>query len=621
MPIFQSGQLNTTALIVPDLYIQIVPPSIRLLNGVPTNVVGVVGTATWGPVNSPVPIGAYDQYARVFGPLQARKYDMGTHVAVAALQGNAVQFRCVRASDGTDTAASGTVSATDAVIVVTVGGTAHTGDTLNLSITPPSPGVLVALTYALTASDTLQTAATALAALINTNAALLAFGYAADTSSAGAFKLHYPGTAPSTSASVTGGGATTTLTAGAPTTLSTTQITFAGKFTGSLGNNLRAVISAGSAASSFKVVLSLPGQVPETFDNVAGVGNLFWQALANAINKGNTAIRGPSQIVVASVGAGTSTPVAGTTTLAGGTDGVAALTSSNLVGVDSYPRTGMYALRGQGVSVAALADLDDKTTWANQVAFGLSAGIYFGLIGPAGEYTNIAQAVTDKGTYGIDSYDAKVLLGDWVYFDDTVNAQLRLVSPQAFFLGILGNQSPEQSSLNKQLYGVVGTQKSNSSQVYSSADLQVLAGAGIDAITNPIPAGQVFGFRMGRNSSSNAVIHGDNYTRMTNYLAATLNAGMGQYVGMLQSTKPNDETRREAKVTLDAFLQALYDQDMIDDFQVILDLSNNPPDRIALGYMQADVKVRYLAVVEYFIVNLEGGQSVNVVHSDVQLAA
>jgi hypothetical protein len=33
---------------------------------------------------------------------------------------------------------------------------------------------------------------------------------------------------------------------------------------------------------------------------------------------------------------------------------------------------------------------------------------------------------------------------------------------------------------------------------------------------------------------------------------------------------------------------------------------------VALGYMQADVKVIYLSVIEYFIVNLEGGQSVQI---------
>ena len=104
MPIVQQGSINTTALVVPDLYVQIVPPQNLVLNGVPTNVVGVVGTASWGPIAQPVIIATMADYARSFGPVIARQYDMGTQIATAVQQG-AQNFRCVRVSDGTDTAA------------------------------------------------------------------------------------------------------------------------------------------------------------------------------------------------------------------------------------------------------------------------------------------------------------------------------------------------------------------------------------------------------------------------------------------------------------------------------------------------------------------------------------
>ena len=105
MPIVQQGSINTTALVVPDLYVQIVPPQNLLLNGVPTNVMGVVGTAQWGPVGQAVICSNMADYARNFGAIQNRKYDMGTAVAVAVQQG-ASNFRCVRVSDGTDVAAT-----------------------------------------------------------------------------------------------------------------------------------------------------------------------------------------------------------------------------------------------------------------------------------------------------------------------------------------------------------------------------------------------------------------------------------------------------------------------------------------------------------------------------------
>ena len=89
---------------------------------------------------------------------------------------------------------------------------------------------------------------------------------------------------------------------------------------------------------------------------------------------------------------------------------------------------------------------------------------------------------------------------------------------------------------------------------------------------------------------------------------------MGQFIGKLQSP----QLRREAAAVLSAFLQGMADLGMIGNAEgttpyfVQIDDANNPPERVALGYMQADVKVQYLGVVEYFIVNVEGGQSVTI---------
>lgn len=613
MPIFQQGSLNTTALIVPDLYVQIVPPNLLLLNGVPSNVLGIIGAASWGPVNQPSVIGNAAQYQQFFGPVLPRKYDMGTTLALAVLQG-AQFFRCIRVTDGTDTASANAVSAIDAIRPVTIGGTAHTGDLLTLNVTP-SGGVLTAVTYAMLVTDTLNTGAAALAAAVNNNAYLATQGINADTPIAGVFNLHYNGTAPTVTGAVTGGGATTTMVVATATTLATTQITFTSIFTGSYGNNEIVNVTNGSQVNTWKVTVSMPGLVPETFDNIgAGMkGNQFWQAVASAINNGINGIRGPSKQLVATAGAGASLPVVAQYTLSGGTDGYNGIGTAQMIGVDTIPRSGMYAMRNQGISIAILSDVSDSVSWSTQVSFGLFEGIYMIMVGPPSDtIANATGPTGTKATAGIDSYAAKMMFGDWVYWFDPVNNLQRLVSPQGVVGGILSNLSPQNSSLNKQVFGLIGTQKSQTGLTYTAADLQAIAGAGWDLIANPIPAGSMFGGRLGRNSSSNAVVHGDNYTRMTNYIAATLNRGMGLFVGQLQSRRPNDKTRAAAKATLDAFMQALLDQGMIDDFLNVCDNSNNPADRIALGYMQADCQVVYLAVVEYFIVNLQGGQSVQI---------
>lgn len=499
--VVQLGQINTTALAVADLYVQIVPPQF-LLNGLPTNVCGFVGTATWGQVGAAQDVSGYGDYVRKFGSMQARKYDMGTQVATASLQGGQAVFKCVRVTDGTDTAAS-------------------------------------------------------VAVLTNC-------------------------------------------------------ITFTSKYTGTFGNGQTVSVGPGSAASSFKVVVNTPGLVSEVFDNITGSGNALWLAVAAAINSGQNALRGPSQTIVATAGVGTTAAATATYSLTGGTDGATTITGSVLVGTDTLPRKGMYAMRGLGISVAALCDCDDSTTWSTQVSFGLGEGVYMIGVTPSGD--TISNAVTTKTTAGIDSYAFKLMLGDWVYFLDTVNGVTRLVSPQGYVVGKLGNLTPSNSTLNKQIQGIVGTQKSYTQTPYAAADLQTLALAGIDVICNPAPGGNYFACRNGRNTSSNAAIHGDNYTRMTNYIAYTIAGGLGIFVGRLQT---KDE-RREAKVTLDSYFAGLQQQGLIgtpsgaDAWQVVLDDSNNPFNRVALGYQQADVKVTYLSVVEFFLVNIEGGQTVQI---------
>jgi phage tail sheath protein FI len=507
MPIFQQGSLNTTALVVPDLYVQIVPPQNLVLNGVPTNVLGVIGTASWGPVSQPVTVATMGDYAGSFGPIIARKYDMGTPVATAVQQG-AQNFRCVRVTDGSDTAAQ---------------------------VAVPN-----------------------------------------------------------------------------------TTFTFTALYTGSLGNQVVLALNPGSQANTWRLTIALPGLQPEGYDNIGGSGAAFWAALAAAVNQGQGPQRGPSQLVIASSGGAIAAPTSFSISLGAGTagsDGATGVTAGQLVGSDVPPRAGMYALRGQSCGIALLADADDATQWTTQAAFGLQEGIYMILTGPPGD--TIQNAVNVKAQSGLDDYSAKLMFGDWLWWSDQVNNVVRLVSPQGFAAGRLANLSPEQSSLNKQLYSVIGSQKSGTpgsgqTTSYSSADLSVLIGAGIDVISNPQPGGAFWGVRAGHNSSSDLAINGDNYTRLTNYIAETLAAGMGQFVGQLI----NAALFQQIRATQLAFLQNMLNQGILGStdgnlpFSVICDTSNNPASRTSLGYVQSDAQVQYQSINEKFIVNIEGGQTV-----------
>ena len=525
MPISQSGEINTTALIVPDIYVQIVPPTVSLMNGVPTNVLGVVGISSWGPENTPVTISSMADYVENFGPIlpssaEGSDFDLGVGVATAVQQG-ANNLRCVRFTSGTVTKATNPFSH------------ATEGD----------------------------------------------------------------------------------------------YVVFTSKWGGTHGNKIVVIVSDGTnhsdAAPSYQVSVSLAGKSTETFDNIPrGTGATDAAAVAataanivSAITLGQSGVRGPSSIVTAAVpnsALPASQPASGTVTinLASGTDGTPTTSSTNLVGTPA-PATGMYALAGQGVSVAFFAGSSASgADLTSMITFGKAQGIYMVAALPSNTSIDDAKAAM----IGKDSYVLKVLHGDHVLWYDGVNAQTRTVTPAGFVAGRLANLSPEQSSLNKPVYGVIATSRLAANRPYSDAELQSLGQSRLDVLTTPSPAGWFYSTRFGHNCSSNPVINTDGYTRMTNYIASTLESGMGIFIGQLQTPT----VRRSAKSTLESFMSAMEGQGMIGSadgsvpFQVLLDDSNNPQSRVALGYMQADVKVRYLSVVEKLIVNVEGGQSVEI---------
>ena len=512
--ITQAGALNTAALVVPDLYVQIASPQTLALNGVATDRIGIVGTASWGPVNQPVVLGSIADYNAAFGSVIARKYDLGTPIVCAQQQG-AASFVGVRVTDGTD----------------------------------------VSATYAM---------------------------------------LYGNGTYPMLLTAVC---------------------------SGTRGNQISLALGGGTRAGTWKLTLQMPGQLAEVFDNIdASVDNpTFWSNLVSAVNGGTDPTRGPSNLCIAIAGNGPTTApqLINNQFLLNGSDGASGVTSSVLVGTDGISRTGMYALRGRGCALGVLADCDDSGQWTVQSAFGLSEGIYMVLVGPSGD--NIAAAILAKQQVGLDSYTTKLMFGDWLFWYDQSNSVTRVVSPQGFVAGCLSDLSPEQSSLNKRLAGIVGSQKSglaSSGQAltYSSAELQALFSVGIDVICNPAPGGSYWAVRCGHNCSSNAIISGDNYTRMTNFIAETLAAGMGGYIGGVI----NSTLLANIRSTLLGYLSSLLQQGVLGSidgslpYAVVCDPSNNPQARTSLGYVQADVQVRYQGINEKFIVNLQGGQSVTV---------
>ncbi|MGA7781086.1 MAG: hypothetical protein WCA85_25730 [Paraburkholderia sp.] len=665
MPVYQAGSLNTTALQAPDLYVIIQPPGVAYINGVATDGLGLVGVGSWGPVNVPIMgVGNSPQAQQMVGPVTNRLRDLATATAIGDLN-NVQNYILVRVSDGSDTAASAALKDT--------AGTPITGMTLTAIYTGIVGNGITASIVAGTAANTyrLQIQRSGFTPEVFDNLSQGVSGGAVTPgtgyTSVPALTLSAPqasngvqatGTISlkALSAAVTGGGAsggtgyvtndtitlpngillTVTASAGVITALAVTN---AGSLTGgsiptnpvapssTSGVGTGALVNLVYGLGAFTVTNPGSGYTSATATLTGGgagtPGSLalttsVWLNMVNAVNNGLSGLRGPSQNAIATIGTSSSAPnLTATYTMSGGTDGVAGVTDNTLQGADGLTRSGMYALRKSGAQVGNLIDCQSPITWGAQLALGLQEGIYFHSANPPG--TSITTSAANLASAGVDGYGFACLVGDWCYFNDTVNGVQRMVSPATYSSAKQASTSPEQSILNADnppLAGIIGTQRSLQNNAYSDTEIALAATSRLEVITLGAPAGSIFAARTGRNASSNSGTNGDNYTRMTNYIAFTIASAFGYVPGKVQTIN----LRRNVKGAMDAFFANLQINNMIGNvnaptqpgWSVQINAANNPFSQVALGYMVANVMVTYLSIVRYFLVNIEGGQTVTV---------
>ena len=373
---------------------------------------------------------------------------------------------------------------------------------------------------------------------------------------------------------------------------------------------------AGSRLGTFAAVVRLPGLSPERFDNIGGTGATFWQNVARAINEGD-GFRAASQLVRATAGTAATAPTLNATySLSGGSDGADDIDVSVLIGQDGLTRTGIYALRGSDASILHVCGLHDTTAWPAVAAFAKSESLLAVLAGPGG--MSIENAATIRASVGLDDWRVWLLFGDHPYWLDSVNGRLRRVSPAAFAVGRTANLSPHISPLNKPIFGVVSSERvaaTDSGSAYSRGELEALGGQSWDVLTTPSPRGEGWGVRFGRNASSDPSRRGVAYTRMTHFLARTIDRAFGAFVG----EPVNRGLMPRVRASMNSLLAELERNGMLGNyegagpaFRVVCDMSNNTVETLGRGILRVDVQVRYAATVETLIVNLEGGQGVTI---------
>lgn len=637
--ILPGNQLNVAALTADDLYIAILNPP-GYITAVPTDVFGIVGTGSYGPVNKAVHVGSPQDILTNLGGISAASltdaHDIATDAAVAfgqAASQASLEGWYVRVTDATDVAASGSVTgaATAASVTATVGGTIQAGDTIQLIATSSAlTGSPISLPlYTVAAGNTTTTIAAALVALVNANAVLVAAGVYAQ--SAGAVVTLY---APSTlspavvwSRTIGGSSPVITLTLATAQPAGTLGVLLTFLYTGSLANTAVLTVATGAASNTSSVFITFPNGISELYPNLPNTG--FWVALANAINFGLSGFRGPSGLVRATnVNIAVGVPTAGNYTFSGGTDGRAGVGTAQLLGADNNPGTGLYALRQQNpqIGVAWLVGCTDSSAWAASLAFAQTEACSFLATFAAGTSTSVA--LSSVQSYGIHD-PAFAYVKDWIYFFDSVNGVNRLVPPTAFIGGRICTLAPQLSPGNKPVNLVGGTERNNQytgNQPYTVSEVGQLASAGVMFVTNPIPSGTQWGIRHGQTTSLSPVTQPFEWWRMSAYLARSLARTMGQFVDQNQSQQPNDPTRNAVANQLNGFLNFLksptsgagdgYGQ--IDDFTVVCTFSSsgtaglgvNTPVSISMHYLFALVRVRYLSSIRFFVLSIQGGTTV-----------
>ncbi len=661
MPTFLDGQFNLAALNVPGVYVDVIPPSPNIV-GVPTNIEGIVGVGSWGPLNTPIPISKPADAATKIGTPLVRSRDLATYVWAGTQVGGAVGYYAVRVSDGTDTAASAVIQTNCITLTAKYSGslgnsiiyTAANGSQAgSYLVTLSFPGVnpeqynniglgvgsvttVAGTTYTSVPSATVTAppvASNAVQAVVNPTLSV----YGTPTLVSGGTSgfaindlLYFANGVILKVASVsTGVVATVTLQSGG-------QLTGGAVPSGNQSMVSTSGVGVGIPVFTFTWGLGAPtivnpgsGYLVAPTINLTGGGGTggsytallsIWLNLANAINNGNST-RGPSAIVTASAGVGVAAPTLSTPiTLSGGTDGAAGVTDATLVGQDTIPRKGMYALRNTGIDGFTLCDLSTASYFPVIDSFGVSENALAVHATVSGD--TIANAITTLTSSGLDDFPSWLIVGDWPTFYDSQNGLSRLVNPAAFALGLIGNLSPEQSPINKPLRGISATQKTTSGQTYSDTELSAAELGRVDLIVGPptTPGGNYYSFITGRNTSSNTAASGVEYSRLTWFISKSIQSkAAGSIVGRLQSIRPNDKTRSDAKAMLDGFFAQLADpaygsngNGLIDAWSVQCDLLNNPPASQPLGYLFAYCAVRYLNVVRYFVIKLAGSGNATV---------
>lgn len=424
-------------------------------------------------------------------------------------------------------------------------------------------------------------------------------------------------------------------TAGTPAPLVTLTAVFTGSYAN--GASVRCDLQNGSSTSPvYQITVFFPNAPAQVFSNIVGyatIGSGFSAATfkANAVSaiNGQVANVPASPYFVAAAGASIFTAVnAGTVfTATSGTDGDAGVTDTICLGADGSPGTGAYSLRGQVAGgQIVIVGLTTTSVFPTLAALCQQEGALGHFTFAQGTSTSTAAA--SKATNSL-SHDFMLLDIDWDYvFDQYAAANgtsngLLLTPPAAATAAVIAQVPPYLYPGNKPYAGkqnIVGTERLSivnngnisASTAIGQAEKAQRQAAGL-LYLGPTPRGPL-GLPFGTTSSGRLISD----VRMQIQIGYALQGILGNFVGEMLSTDPNDETLRNARAAVDTFMQSLLAPTRkISAYKNVMDSSDNTSTTIGQGFLICKLSVQTLSAAQFAVAALQVGNTVQIVTTPV----
>lgn len=366
---------------------------------------------------------------------------------------------------------------------------------------------------------------------------------------------------------------------------------------GTWGNSLAVTVAAGTKTGTFKLTLQY-GSESEVWDNLA-INPTTGQVDPKLVF-GTTAAGGQSALASATfptplVTTGWAT---GSFTMTGGTDG-GATADADYVGVATPSKTGLNALDGSPVNLVVCAGQSstaiNNAVIANAQNVTQAGGLpRIGVIGfPKG--TQVSGLATLTAT--LDT-DRAIAVWPWLNIFDPVTLANQTVSPLGYFAGVLAQLRAEKSTGNKPVYGILGTDPNLN---VGASDIATAITARVNVIGIPTPAGPL-GIRTGHTLSQTNDTSPIYVRRMKDYIDSLVFTVGGQFV----DAPIIADLMRQVYQSVDNILlpmktPASANDQMVADYKVICDSTNNPPSSIAQNRLICDYAVKLLNMNRFMI--------------------